>query len=541
MGKKKRDRVDGYSPPETKPSDPWADHFDSYKNELTGIGDFLRDKTKGGRGTPLEFVVPFLTSQECGDRWRGSDLGARVIETIPDEMTREGWEISVQPDEEDDTRGDAFGEPDMTLPAPKKTPQPIKIDDTGTKIAEDLHGDLDRLDATAAIKTALDYERAYGGSAILIGADDGMEDLSQPLNEDLVTEVRHLTAFRGGWDGELIAADYYNNPSEPRYGQPSTYWLRTIGMPGAVAANPGSMRVHESRLLVFPGQSVSREERTRMRGWGDSVFVRIEDVLSQYGQTWGGIAVLMQEFSQGILSIDGLAQALGGNNKSGTATLTKRALALNMGRSLSRILLVDAKEKFSRDTVTLSGLAEMLQQFALRLAAAADMPVALLFGQAPAGLNATGASDIRFFYDRIASRQRNRLLPQLKKLIRILFLAKSGPTKGVEPGRWDIRFRSLYQMTELEKAQLRKTVAETDHIYIQDGVLTEEEVAASSFGGAEWSMERVIDLEGRKKLAEQDEKDRAARERAMEEAEAKSEPEETEEEEGEDDAPTPPR
>jgi phage-related protein (TIGR01555 family) len=539
--KKKRDRVDGYAPADAPSKDPWrdpaiveqiekrarmdADNLDGFRNELTGIGHYLRDKTMGGRSGPMLFDVPTLTYRECGDRWRGSDLGSRIVETVPDEMTREGWEVVIQPDEDEqeDERADAFGapgkpaaggiQPDLASTLPKPRVPLDEPDDESAEIAEEVDGILEELCASDRLWEALCYERGFGGGAVLIGADDGMEDLSQPLDEDSITEVRHLTSFRGGWDGELVAWSYYRDPTEPKFGEPEIYMLRNTAIPSLPAPggtgnqkayDPGLKWIHESRLLVFSSTSPSREVKTQLRGWGDSIFTRVDEVLSHYGQTWGGIANLMTDFSQSILKIKDLAQSMAANNRAGTKNLTNRSLALNMARSISRILLIDSEEEFSRDTVSLSGVAEVLQQFALRLAAAADMPVSLLMGQAPAGLNATGASDIRFFYDRIASRQRKRLGPQLKRLVRLILKSDKGPTKGKEPERWNIKFRSLYQMTELEKAQVRKTVAETDAIYITNQVLTPEEVAASAYGGSEWSMERTIDFKGREVMAQQE-------------------------------------
>ena len=52
-------------------------------------------------------------------------------------------------------------------------------------------------------------------------------------------------------------------------------------------------------------------------------------------------------------------------------------------------------------------------------------------------------------------------------------------------------------MTETETAAYRKTIAETDQIYISNGVLDPAEVAASRFGGDMYSPETVIDLEAR--------------------------------------------
>jgi hypothetical protein len=46
--------------------------------------------------------------------------------------------------------------------------------------------------------------------------------------------------------------------------------------------------------------------------------------------------------------------------------------------------------------------------------------------------------------------------------------------------------------TELEKAELHYKQAQTDHIYLTDSVLTEDEVRQSRFG-SEYSIETVID------------------------------------------------
>src|SRR6185369_47608 len=133
-----------------------------------------------------------------------------------------------------------------------------------------------------------------------------------------------------------------------------------------------------------------------------------------------------------------------------TNTVTKRAMALNIGRSLARMLILDSKEEYGRDVASLAGIDTVLEQFALRFAAAAGMPVSLLFGQAPAGLNATGAADVSFFERRIGSKQTRRLKSQLKRLTKLIFLTEDGPTNGEEPERWTLRFRPLSQPTELE-------------------------------------------------------------------------------------------
>lgn len=124
----------------------------------------------------------------------------------------------------------------------------------------------------------------------------------------------------------------------------------------------------------------------------------------------------------------------------------------------------------------------------LRLSAAARIPVSLLMGQAPAGLNATGDSDIRFFYDHVKAEQ-EAIKPKIERIYRIL--------KNDENAECIIEFPALWQLTDKEQAELRRVEAETDRIYLQEGVLLPEEVAIKRFSKGDFS----IDLTSRAELA----------------------------------------
>jgi phage-related protein (TIGR01555 family) len=392
-------------------------------------------------------------------------------------------------------------------------PKPLDIDDEGIEIAEELDGVLETLGADAAFWQALCYQRAYGGGAILIGADDGMKDLAKPLDEKRIKSVDWLNVLSGGWDGEVVAWSYYGDARKANYGKPETYMVRNLGVPIARIPAPGEPSlqpvlppdgatvwwVHESRLLIFSGTTVSHRARVQVRGWGDSVYTRVDEVLQQYGQTWGGIANLMTDFSQAVLSIKGLAQSIAGNK----GVVSSRALQMNISRSIARILLIDSEEEFKRDTVSLAGVADVLDKFALRLAAAADMPLSLLMGQVQGGLGDASAGDIRYFYDRVASWQRRRMLPQLRRLIKLIFLSKDGPTSGKEPERWSVKPRPLYQLSATEKATQYLTMAQGDQIYYTMGAASAEEVAAKRFGGSDYDAGPIaLDLDGRAGMSE---------------------------------------
>lgn len=563
-------RIDGYAPPQSSAADPWADPrliaemkkhvaetslrtdeaaFDGFKNVLTGIGDWTRDKTLGGSQQGLDFVLVQLPAVAVENRWRGSALGARIVQIIPDEMTREGYEVVVQPseDDEDGDKADAFpmqasatapGAPAVGSGAMGMMQDPLErplalpdVDDEGAEISEAVGIKLEELNFDAVLWEALCYERAYGGAVILMGVDDGFDNLTMPLDEDRLSDVTHINAFTGGWEGECVAWSYYQDPVKPNYGMPETYMIRNIGVPLARIPTPGepSMRdvlpsgpyagtitwVHESRLLVLPGIAVSRRARVQMRGWGDSIFTRVDEVLQQEGQTWGGVANLMTDFSQGVLAIDDLASAIGKGNSTtagvgGTSSLMKRAMALNLTRSISRIMLIDSKEKFSRDTVSLGGIPEVIQKMWERVAAAAGMPAELLMAMLTGGLS-KGDTTYRFFMDRIASDQKKHVVPVVKKLVRILFRCADGPTEGVEPERWHVEPRPLYQLTALEEADLRLKVAQADDLNIKNQIYSPEEAAGSHYGGSKFDPNVTLNLKLRAEMADQYEKDRAER------------------------------
>lgn len=471
----------------------WAEaRLDDYENALTGVGDVNRDKAMA-----TTFALSQLSGVDCEDRWRGSDLGKRIVETIPREMLRAGYALQVQPsedDEEDAGRTDAVG----ALP---------EVEDDGTAIAEDLEADLERLGADRALLQALCYEVAYGGGAVLIGADDGEADLSKPLDEKRIRRIRHLTPLTGGIDGECVAYRYYTSPTAARWGEPEIWQVRNNGT-DADPKGQNTFYVHESRLLVFDGEPVSRRVRRQNKGWGDSVFLRVDRVLAHYGQTWAGVAHLLTDFAQGVLKVPGLAQMLAANDATSTGAVVTRAVALDMSRSIARVMLLDSEEDFKREVTPLAGLAELLREMALRLSAAAEIPLSRLMGQTQGGLGDASKGDQRDFFDAVAGRQKSRLGPQLGRLAKLCFLASEGPTGGVEPKKWVLRWNPLSQPTEKELAEIRKIQAEIDTSYITAGVLSAEEVAASRFGGADYSTNTVLDLEGRKAMAEA-EKERA--------------------------------
>ena len=69
-------------------------------------------------------------------------------------------------------------------------------------------------------------------------------------------------------------------------------------------------KVHESRLIVFPGRRVTERNPTENEGWGDSVLALVYDVLRNFNQAWLGAGYTLNDFSVAIMKIKGLAAVL---------------------------------------------------------------------------------------------------------------------------------------------------------------------------------------------------------------------------------------
>lgn len=536
--------------------------FDGYVNNMTGLGDWLRDKSLGGNPLGPDFMVRIISGTEAEDRWRGSDLGARIVETIPAEMVRRGWRVQIQPSDDDPeavmdaariafrrlqrhaaARGDrrlaarivgvmdelglapgaGFGA-GAPAPAPSHEPGPLPdSDDSGVKIVEWLDGRCDSLRAKQVFQEALNYRQAFGGGAVLMGLDDGETDLTRPVDWRRVRRITHLTAFRGGWDGELIAWRYRNDPRAPRFGQPEVYMLRNMGVPISSPPAPGErflgaqplpvgptgslvFFVHASRLLVFPGRQVSRRIRVVLRGWSDSIFTRVDEVLAQYGQTWSGLAILLQEASMKVVKIQDAATLFASGKPADREKLKNRAIAMQMLESIAKVKFIDAREEFQRVEVgTLAGMAEVLREMALRISAASGIPLSRLMGQTQGGLGDASKGDQRDFYDMIAGEQEHELTPNVDRFHRGLLLSNDSPTGGKLPERWTLTMNPLAQMDDQQRATYRKLIADTDKVYVDMGAVTPEEVAGTRFGGSDFNDGPiVIDVEGREAMREAD-------------------------------------
>jgi phage-related protein (TIGR01555 family) len=453
-------------------------------NALTGLGSH-RDKLHGFRFRPSYTQHDPETLEAL---YHEDDIAARIVDAPAEHMLR-GWiDLKIQ-DEEAATPGVV-----AALPGVKPAAPSLELD--GLEASTATLEKLKDLKAEAAFLEALVWEGVFGGSAILIGADDG-RPLEEPLDLDNVADVRFLNVLDRR---DLIPWRWFSDPRAADYGEPELYQLAPSWRPGfrakgEVQPPPPVFYVHASRLIVFPGLRASRRAKMRNNGWGMPSLSRAYNALRQFNANWSAVGNILQDASQGVFKIKGLIDMIAAGAQE---ELLTRLELIDTGRSVARSLVIDAEdESFERKDTTMSGLPQILDQTSTRVAAAAKMPVTILMGRSPAGMNATGESDSRNWYDTLEVERTTKLLPRMTQLLRVIFRSKLGPTKGREPKSWNVVFAPLWTPTPKEDAELKKLHADTDSVRIQSGVLTPEEVAISRFRPEGYSDEIQIDLEAR--------------------------------------------
>jgi hypothetical protein len=151
------------------------------------------------------------------------------------------------------------------------------------------------------------------------------------------------------------------------------------------------------------------------------------------------------------------------------AIAQQRMQLIAAAKSVARTIFLDAdgNEDFTRTEVSFASLPQLMQQINLRTAGAFGLPATKLFGQEPAGMNATGESDIRQFYDGVAE-YRQRAAVKFERLLSWIL----GRVVALE---WP----SLWEQSDKEKAETRNANAQADKVWSDLGALDPVEIGVA--------------------------------------------------------------
>lgn len=366
---------------------------------------------------------PFIGYAQCSDLMQDGLMQAGV-ETVADEMTRKFIEISA-PDE---------------------------------MVKKRLEAELQRLDVRGVFNRAAAWCGYFGGCLVYMDTGDAPEDLAKPIA--LTPEFIAQGSLRGLRIVEPVVAspDWYNSsdPLAADYFEPRSWFVQ-------------STRVHASRLLIFRQNTPPLLLKAAYNFFGVPAVQIALDYVAHFTQTREAAARLLTKFSTTVFKTDLSRLLYGGDAAQAKARIGHFARQ----RDNNGVAVLDYEsEAMEQLNTPLSGVDVIVRQALELLAVVWRIPAVKLFGISPAGLNATGESDMQNFYDYIASRQAKVFSQPLGRLLKAVQLSVTGT---VDPAV-TYEFVPLWEMTAREKADRDKVLADTDAVYVDRGVVSEEEV-----------------------------------------------------------------
>lgn len=347
--------------------------------------------------------------------YRSSWVVGQVVDVVAEDMTREGITLRGMDSPED---------------------------------VEEINQELDRLEIWDNLSDTIKWSRLYGG-AIAVMLIDG-QNVSTPLNVNTVGKDQ----FKGllVLDRWMVLPDLQDLVTEygPDYGKPKYYDVITdsVGL--------CNQRIHYSRVIRMDGISLPYWQSIAENLWGQSVIERLEDRLTIFDSATLGAGQLVYKAHLRTYKIKGLRDiiATGGRAFDG---LVKQIEHIRLWQSNEGMTLMDAEDEFEAHSYSFSGLNDILLQFGQQLSGATQIPLVRLFGQSPAGLNATGESDLSNYYDNINQQQERRLRTPLHTLLAVVSLSVLGKPL---PKTFKFDFASLWQMDDEKKASIANSVAD---------------------------------------------------------------------------------
>ena len=297
------------------------------------------------------------------------------------------------------------------------------------------------------------WVRLYGGGALLVNTNqDPKEPLSYRGLQDSAIELYDLDrwqldankAITGNFEEHFKTGD--ENEIISLYGQP----------------------IHQSRFLIGRGKRAPHYVRQTLRGWGMSEAERMLRDLNSYLKTQDVTYEILDEAKIDVFKINGLAEKL--ISKGGTAKITQRVQAANEIKNYINALVMDTKEEYEQKTMSFAGLAEIMNQNRMGVAAALRMPMTKLFGLSASGFN-TGESDLENYNAMVESEIRAPLKPVFRQLLKITMSHLFGYVPS-----FTFKFPSLRELTPDVEASV-KTQATTRILSFYDRGLINSEQA----------------------------------------------------------------
>lgn len=328
------------------------------------------------------------------------------------------------------------------------------VGDDMTRAGVDLRGDvepeeIEHLERAAVthniwpqIADTVKWARLFGG-AICVMLVDG-QNPSMPL--------RLETIGKGQFKGLMVLDRWM---CEPSLNDLVTDYGPDLGLPkfyNVTADAPAIPRqkIHHSRCLRLVGIKQPYYQAMMENLWGISILERSFDRMLAFDSATSGVANLIYKAYLRTYGLKGLREAIAAGG-SAEANVVKMVELMRRFQTIEGITLLDADDIVGVMTApSFAGLSDALQQIGQQLCGSWQIPQTRFFGVSPGGMNATGESDMRMYYDGIKQQQMATLAVPVTRIYRAM--AQSEGIKLKEG--FSVDFRSLWVLSDEQKAAI---------------------------------------------------------------------------------------
>lgn len=330
----------------------------------------------------------------------------------------------------------------------------IKCDDADRK--EKLEAEINRIGLRDTLSKALTTMGLMGGAFVYI--DTGTKDTVGILNK-----TSKSLEFGGHLRFQVIDPIFTtpqgfnaSKPLEQDFYKPSVFYI--MGTP-----------VHKSRLIRFVENEVPDLMKPSYNFFGIPQSQLLSDYVTHFRKNREEVNTLLHKFSTSFIKTNLKAQLF---NSRSWASVNDRVRFFAKYRDNSGVGILDKEsEDFVQVNTPITGLTDIVRQSLEFVVSMNQSGVVKTLGYTPNGFS-SGESDVKLQADLIATRQEKILRKPIEEILCLLQLHLFG---DIDP-TLTFEFNPLDEDDERTTAEVAKLKADTAAVYLDRGVLTEDEV-----------------------------------------------------------------
>lgn len=306
-----------------------------------------------------------------------------------------------------------------------------------------------------------EWARKYSGAAILMDIDDG-QDWAEPVNFQAIRRLGALTVL-DRW--ELDIRKYKHDLERGVLYAPQAYFM----------VNDNNREIHPSRLLVMQGIKLTPREQMENNGWGESIINAVWKALRDYLTTHSYIAEAVTRSTQGVITMPSLEGAMTGCDM---AVVEERMQMLSFWMGALGDIALTGDEKYEVHQRGFTGMAEIARTFFEQLVVETEIPMTILGGQTPGGLNSgNNAGEWQSWTSYLGGEQVRTYNPPIRQYLNVVFRAANSGIE--EPESWGIEWPDLFEKNAVEQSTALLNTVNAGVLLASNRMVSDSEVRNS--------------------------------------------------------------